>query len=294
MADLHSVSTEQKHYLQAQKRNIRLIQASRILLLILFLGLWEITARLGILDSFIYSSPSQILDKMCKMISDGSLAKHVSVTLTETLISFALVTLLGIFCAVILWIFPRLSSILEPYLVVLNSLPKSALAPLLIVWLGSNMKTIIIAGISVAVFGAVLNLYTGFCETDPDKLKLIQTLGGNKKDALIKVILPASVPLILSVMKVNIGLSLIGIVIGEMIGSKQGLFNYLFQSGISAHYHDYGNCYSVCHRSSFIRLYFSFGEILFKKASVIAKGRSPKWFSPFIVILLFFGTLLYP
>ena len=223
MADLHSVSTEQKHYLQAQKRNIRLIQASRILLLILFLGLWEITARLGILDSFIYSSPSQILDKMCKMISDGSLAKHVSVTLTETLISFALVNLLGIFCAVILWIFPRLSSILEPYLVVLNSLPKSALAPLLIVWLGSNMKTIIIAGISVAVFGAVLNLYTGFCETDPDKLKLIQTLGGNKKDALIKVILPASVPLILSVMKVNIGLSLIGIVIGEMIGSKQGL-----------------------------------------------------------------------
>ena len=85
------------------------------------------------------------------------------------------------------------------------------------------MKTIIIAGISVAIFGAVLNLYTGFYEIDSDKLKLIQTLGGNKKDALIKVILPASVPLILSVMKVNIGLSLIGIVIGEMIGSKQGL-----------------------------------------------------------------------
>ena len=112
----------------------------------------EITARLGIIDSFIYSSPSQILDTMFKMISDGSLTKHISVTLTETLISFALVTLLGILCAVILWIFPRVSSILEPYLVVLNSLPKSALAPLLIVWLGSNMKTIIIAGISVAIF----------------------------------------------------------------------------------------------------------------------------------------------
>ena len=119
--------------------------------------------------------------------------------------------------------FPRLSAILEPYLVVLNSLPKSALAPLLIVWLGSNMKTIILAGISVAVFGAIMNLYTGFCETDPDKLKLIKTLGGTKKDALFKVILPGSVPLILSVMKVNIGLALIGIVIGEMIGSKSGL-----------------------------------------------------------------------
>ncbi len=123
----------------------------------------------------------------------------------------------------LLWAFPRLSLILEPYLVVLNSLPKSALAPLLIVWLGSNMKTIVLAGISVAVFGAIMNLYTGFCETDPDKLKLIRTLGGNKKDELLKVILPGSVPLILSVMKVNIGLSLIGIVIGEMIGSKRGL-----------------------------------------------------------------------
>ena len=123
----------------------------------------------------------------------------------------------------LLWAFPRLSAILEPYLVVLNSLPKSALAPLLIVWLGSNMKTIILAGISVAVFGAIMNLYTGFCETDPDKLKLIKTLGGTKKDALFKVILPGSVPLILSVMKVNIGLALIGIVIGEMIGSKSGL-----------------------------------------------------------------------
>ena len=135
----------------------------------------------------------------------------------------SLVTVLGIAAAILLWIFPRLSAVLEPYLVVLNSLPKSALAPLLIVWLGSNMRTIVIAGISVAVFGAVLNLYTGFCETDPDKLKLIRTLGGSKADSLFKVVLPSSIPLILSVMKVNIGLSLIGIVIGEMIGSKSGL-----------------------------------------------------------------------
>lgn len=223
MPDLPSVSPEQKRYLQVQKRRQFFIQCSRILLLLFFLGLWEVTARLGILDSFIFSSPSQIWDVMLEMIRDGSLAKHVSITLAETLLSFFLVTLLGIAIAVLLWAFPRLSAILEPYLVVLNSLSKSALAPLLIVWLGSNMRTIGIAGISVATFGAILNLYTGFCETDPDKLKLIRTLGGTKKDALFKVVLPASVTLILSVMKVNIGLSLIGIVIGEMIGSKSGL-----------------------------------------------------------------------
>ena len=218
-----SMSMGQKTYLQSQKRNAVLIQISRFLIFVFFLIVWESCARLGVIDSFIFSSPSQIFYKMADMIRDGSLFQHVSITLAETLISFALVTVLGIAAAILLWIFPRLSAVLEPYLVVLNSLPKSALAPFLIVWLGSNMRTIVIAGISVAVFGAVLNLYTGFCETDPDKLKLIRTLGGSKADSLFKVVLPSSIPLILSVMKVNIGLSLIGIVIGEMIGSKSGL-----------------------------------------------------------------------
>ena len=223
MKNSDPVSQRQKKYLLAIRRNSILIQVSRILLFVFFVGIWEISARTGLIDSFIFSSPGQILEKMKEMLLDHTLIDHVSITLLETLISFALVTVLGISCGVLLWAFPRLSLILEPYLVVLNSLPKSALAPLLIVWLGSNMKTIVLAGISVAVFGAVMNLYTGFCETDPDKLKLIRTFGGTKKDELLKVILPGSVPLILSVMKVNIGLSLIGIVIGEMIGSKRGL-----------------------------------------------------------------------
>lgn len=223
MKNSEPVSLRQKKYLLSIRRNSILIQVSRVLLFVFLVGLWEISARTGLIDSFIFSSPGQILEKMWEMLLDHTLIDHVSITLLETLISFALVTILGIGCGVLLWVFPRLSLILEPYLVVLNSLPKSALAPLLIVWLGSNMKTIILAGISVAVFGAIMNLYTGFCETDPDKLKLIRTLGGNKKDELLKVILPGSVPLILSVMKVNIGLSLIGIVIGEMIGSKRGL-----------------------------------------------------------------------
>ncbi len=148
---------------------------------------------------------------------------HISVTLMETLLSFALVVISGIGTAVLLWICPRLSKVLEPYLVTLNSLPKSALAPLLIVWLGANVRTIIVAGISVAIFGTVINLYTGFRETDPEKLKLIRTLGGTKKDELTKIVLPSSVPMILSVMKVNIGLCLVGVIIGEFIGARQGL-----------------------------------------------------------------------
>ena len=219
MAEMTSMSRGQRNYLRKLRRDSQIVRIIRILIFLAFLALWEGSARLGLIDSFIFSSPSQVVMAMYHMILDGTLAVHTGVTLWETIASFALVTVFGIAIAVLLWCFPKLSSILEPYLVVLNSLPKSALAPLLIVWLGSNIKTIIVAGLSVAIFGAILNLYTGFCGTDPDKL----TLRGTKKDALFKVVLPSSVPLILSIMKVNIGLCLIGVVIGEMIGSKRGL-----------------------------------------------------------------------
>ena len=157
------------------------------------------------------------------MCRNQSLFTHIGITLTETLVSFFFVVILGIGTAVLLWLFPKLAKILEPYLVVLNSLPKSALAPLLIVWLGANVRTIIVAGMSVAIFGSVINLYTGFQDADPDKRKLIATLGGTKKDELTKIVLPSSVPLILSIMKVNIGLCLVGVIIGEFIGARQGL-----------------------------------------------------------------------
>ena len=157
------------------------------------------------------------------MTLDQSIFLHIGITLYETLASFACVTLFSLLVAVLLWSSRKLSEILEPYLVVLNSLPKSALAPLLIVWLGANIKTIILAGMSVAVFGTILNLYTCFSQSSPEKEKLIYTLGGTKKDTLLKVVLPGTVPNILSIMKVNIGLCLVGVVIGEFIGARRGL-----------------------------------------------------------------------
>ena len=112
---------------------------------------------------------------------------------------------------------------MEPYLVVLNSLPKSALAPLLIVWLGANTKTIIVAGISVAIFGTIISMYAGFVEVNPEKIKLIYTLGGRKRHALFKVVLPSNIPNLISNMKVNIGLSLVGVIIGEFLAARRGL-----------------------------------------------------------------------
>lgn len=217
------VSSAQIQYLKRKQREKYLITAAQILIFVCFVLLWELSARFGLIDSFIFSSPGQIIQTFLTMCADQSLFTHIGVTLTETLVSFFFVVVLGIGAAVLLWACPRLSRILEPYLVILNSLPKSALAPLLIVWLGANVRTIIVAGMSVAIFGSVINLYTGFREVDPDKRKLIQTLGGNKRQELTKIVLPSSIPLILSVMKVNIGLCLVGVIIGEFIGARQGL-----------------------------------------------------------------------
>ena len=220
---MNNHSFRQQQYLFRLKRDRILIHASRLLLLVFFLFFWETASRKQWIDSFIFSSPSLVLETFVKMLKEQSLTLHIRITLSETLISFFLVMSLGILSAVILWLFPKISRILEPYLVVLNSLPKSALAPLLIVWLGANEKTIIVSGISVAIFGCILNLYTGFTEISQEKLKLIRTLGGGRIDELFKIVLPSSVPTILSNMKVNIGLCLVGVIIGEFIGARQGL-----------------------------------------------------------------------
>lgn len=216
-------SRRQQLFLKQQKQEKLLVFFVRILIFLAFLALWETAARLHWIDSFIFSSPSRIAHTFTSMWQEQSLPVHIGITVLETLLSFLLVVLLSLAAAVLLWMFPRLSKILEPYLVVLNSLPKSALAPLLIVWLGANMRTIIVAGMSVAIFGSVINLYSGFLEVDPEKRKLVRTLGGTRIQELQKIVLPSSVPLFLSVMKVNIGLCLVGVVIGEFIGARKGL-----------------------------------------------------------------------
>ena len=218
-----ALSTGHRHYLRHYHFHRLLVIFFRIFLLTVFLFLWEFCASHQIIDSFIFSSPSKIMNVLLLMISDHSIFLHLGVTLYETFVSFFLVIFVSILFAILLWYSNNLSEILEPYLVVLNSLPKSALAPLLIVWLGATKTTIIVTGMSVAIFGSILNLYTSFRSTDPGKIKLIYTLRGNHLHVLTKVILPYSIPAIISNMKVNIGLCLVGVIIGEFLAAKEGL-----------------------------------------------------------------------
>ena len=217
------VSTAQHLFIQGYINRYRKVKAIQAGIFLVLIALWEILTQCEIMDPFIFSSPSRMATCFIELSKDGSLFMHLGITLLETFVSFGVVTVFGIGLAILLWWNDTLSQILEPYLVVLNSLPKTALAPVFIVWLGNNMKTIIVAAVSVAVFGTVITLSSQFHSVEEDKIKLIQTLGGTKKDILLQVVLPSNVPAILSNAKVNIGLSLVGVIIGEFLAAQAGL-----------------------------------------------------------------------
>ena len=213
----------QKNFLRSQKLQKLYIFWSRILLFAAFLMLWQVSADLGWIDSFYFSSPIAILQLFWHDIQDMSLLSHIGITLWESGVSFLLIIILSVLTATFFWFYPSLGKMFEPFLIVLNSLPKSALAPLIIVWLGTGPRTIILCGISVGIFGCILNLYQSFAQTDPERLKLIATLGGSKLQAFTKVVFPGNIPTFISLSKVNIGLALVGVIIGEFLAGKKGL-----------------------------------------------------------------------
>ncbi len=223
--NIHSsdVTVGQINFLRHQKLQKLYIFWSRILIFIAFMTLWQISADFGWIDSFYFSSPTAILRLFWHDITDMSLLSHIGITLLESGISFLLIIVLSVLTATFFWFYPSLGKTFEPFLIVLNSLPKSALAPLIIVWLGTGPRTIILCGISVGIFGCILNLYQSFAQTDPERLKLIETLGGTKLQAFTKVVFPGNIPTFISLSKVNIGLALVGVIIGEFLAGRKGL-----------------------------------------------------------------------
>lgn len=215
--------SNQEKFVKEHKKHHHQVALYRILIFIVFLCLWEISANLKWIDSFFFFSPTRILQCAADLFLQKDLLLHIGITLFETTFSFILVCIFSLIVATALWYSVKLSEVMEPYLVILNSLPKSALAPLFIVWLGTGMSTIIVAGISVALFGSIISFFTGFKQTSNEKITLIYTLGGTKHQAFSKVVLPGSLPILISTAKVNIGLSLVGVIIGEFLAARRGL-----------------------------------------------------------------------
>jgi len=217
--------THQKHkeYIQSLKKEKSLVWLYQGLIFIVFFGAWEAASRQSWIDPLIFSSPTKIWNLFLEKLSDGSLITNLSVTLGETVIGFILGTLLGTLLAALLWWSPFLSKVLDPYLVILNAMPKVALGPILIVGLGPGFTSIIAMGTIISVIITTIVVYTSFREVDPNYLKVMHTFGAKRSRTFKEVILPSSFPTIISTLKVNVGLSWVGVIVGEFLVSAKGL-----------------------------------------------------------------------
>lgn len=214
---------EHKAYLFALKRKSAIIIGAQVGLLFALLAAWEISTRIGWLDPFVASSPSRIVLTLREMITDQGYLRHIAITLYETLLGFAIATALGTAIAVGLWWSTAASKIFEPYLVVLNSLPKIALGPIIIVWLGTGLKSIVFMTVLVTVIVTVITMQNGFAATEKSKIFLLRSLGASKWQIFTKLVLPSSLPTFVSALKINVGMSWIGSIMGEYLASRAGL-----------------------------------------------------------------------
>ncbi|WP_089611551.1 ABC transporter permease [Dehalobacterium formicoaceticum] len=223
-------SPEHIRFLQEVQHRKMSIRFTQILILVAAFASWEIFAQLKIVDPFITSQPSRILQTIRTLYEGGVLWHHIWVTCTETIIGFLLGTVLGVILAIALWWSEFLSQVMEPYLVVLNSLPKIALGPVFIVWIGAGPAAIIVMTLAISLIVTILEVLNGFLATDKEKIKLVEIFGGNKFQVLSLVLIPASFPNIINALKVNVGLSWVGVIVGEFLVSKAGL-GYLIVYG---------------------------------------------------------------
>lgn len=225
-----SLSKSRQKYLKNCKKNSLIVWSVRILILIIFFLLWELLANYKIIDAFLFSSPSRVFKTIMQLFANGSLMVHLSTTLLETIIGFLIASILGTIIALILWLFEGVRKILEPYVVILNALPKIALGPIIIIAFGAGKKAIIFMTVLVTIIVTIMNMLTGFLQTGKGKIFLLRSMGATKIQILTHLIIPNSLPSLISTLKVNVGLSWIGSIMGEYIVSKEGL-GYLIVYG---------------------------------------------------------------
>ena len=224
------MSNEHKLFLRKQRKYNLLVYFVQMSIIIIFLFLWQFLADNNMINSFITSKPSEIIKTTINLIKTNSLFINIWVTLYETIISFALGTIIGIFIASLLWYFKFLAKVIEPYLTVINSLPKVALGPIIIIWAGAGIESIIVMALLISTIITIINIYQGFISIDNNKIKLMKSFNATKWQFYTKLILPGSFNTIISTLKINISMSLIGIIMGEFLVSKQGI-GYLIMYG---------------------------------------------------------------
>ena len=223
-------SKEYKIYLRKLLFNKFLIHFTQVLILFLFIFLWEYLSKNNFINSFIYSSPSKFFATIVDLYRDGNLFNHIWVTVYETIISFSLATILGTVIAIILWYSKFLFRVLDPYLTIINSLPKVALGPIIIIIFGANINSIIIMALLISLIVTISNVYNGFVNTDKNKVKLLRSFNASRWQILWNLVIPGNYHVIVNSLKINVSMSLIGVIMGEFLVSKQGI-GYLINYG---------------------------------------------------------------
>ncbi len=224
------ISREYKLYLRGQKINKILIHITQILILFAMILIWEYLSRKEIINSFIYSSPSKVIKTIISLYKGNNLFNHIWITVYETIISFSLATIMGTFIAIILWYSKFLYKVMDPYLTVLNSLPKVALGPIIIIICGANIKSIIIMALLISLIITISNVYSGFINTDKNRIKLMESFHASKIQILKYLVIPYNYSVIINALKINVGMSLVGVIMGEFLVSKSGI-GYLINYG---------------------------------------------------------------
>ncbi|WP_047979675.1 ABC transporter permease [Ornithinibacillus contaminans] len=219
----------EKH-IQTQKREKRIVLYWQVIILLAFFGLWELASRMTWIDPLLFSSPSRVFTQLVTKFSDGSMLSHAQATLFETVLGFIIGTVLGILIASILWASTRFSKIMDPYLVILNAMPKVALGPIIIVAFGPGYFSIIAMGAIISVIITTIVVYTGFREVDPNYEKVLKSFGATRWQCFKSGVFPATLPVMISTLKVNVGLSWVGVIVGEFLVSREGL-GYLIVYG---------------------------------------------------------------
>ncbi|MCL2311431.1 MAG: ABC transporter permease [Firmicutes bacterium] len=227
---LSTLSEDRKKYLYENRNYNIKVKTTQISLLFSFFFLWELLAKIGLIDDFITSCPSRII-KVFFNFKQNHILSHLKVTVYETLIGLSIGIILGIILTIVLWWSKFFSKVCEPYLVILNSLPKIALGPVIIIWVGAGTKAIIITTVAISLMVTTLELLNGFNSTDKNLIKMAKTFKASKFQILCKIVIPSNISTLFNSLKINIGLTLVGVIAGEYLVSKAGLGYLIIYGG---------------------------------------------------------------
>lgn len=225
-----NASSEHKKYLKKLRLQKIKVIACQILILALFILIWQLLSDYKVINTFLCSSPKKVVQTIVNLYKSNDLLIHIWITLKEILIGFLLGSLIGIVFAALLWLSPFLSKVLDPYLTILNSLPKVALGPIVIIWAGANQNSIILMALLISTISTIISVYVGFKHTNKISIKLLKSFNANKFQIFTRVVFPSNLNAIISSLKINLSMTFVGVIMGELLVSKQGL-GYLINYG---------------------------------------------------------------